>query len=148
MNDIVALLDSNVLIAALLADHQDHAASAALFEDGERSRYGIAAHSIAEAYATLTRPFPRGFAVAPADAVRALDQMRAESSLLGLTAAQTMDGIRAFAAAGGTGPRLYDRLIGEVALAHGIPAIVTWNLRHMAGLFPGLRVVTPREYRG
>jgi len=46
---------------------------------------------------------------------------------------------------GGVGPRLYDRLIGEVALAHGIETIVTWNVGHMRTLFPALVVAAPNE---
>jgi hypothetical protein len=73
----------------------------------------------------------------------ALQSLRAATVLLGLTPAQTFDAIGRYAAGGGVGPRLYDRLIGEVAVAHGLAMIITWNTSHMSGLFPGLRVVEP-----
>ena len=55
--------------------------------------------------------------------------------LLGLTAPQTFDAIRSYSQTGGVGARLYDRLIGETAVVHGIKAIVTWNVGHMQSLF-------------
>jgi hypothetical protein len=93
---------------------------------------------------TLTRLGPRApVAAAPGVAWTALQSLRAVTVLLGLTPAQTFDAIGRYAAGGGAGPRLYDRLIGEVAVAHGLAMIVTWNISHMSGLFPGLRVVDP-----
>lgn len=74
--------------------------------------------------------------------------MRAVTALVGLSAPQSFEAIRGYAQDGGVGARLYDRLIGQAAVAHDIPAIVTWNVRHMRGLFPGVRVVTPGEWAG
>jgi hypothetical protein len=73
--------------------------------------------------------------------------VRAVTALIGLSASQSFEAIRG-SQDGGVGARLYDRLIGEAAVAHDIPAIVTWNVRHMRGLFPGARVVTPGEWVG
>jgi hypothetical protein len=68
------------------------------------------------------------------------------TSLIGLTAPQTFDAIRSFAQRGGIGARLYDRLIGEAAVTHAIPQILTWNVGHMRGLFPKLTVATPKDF--
>ncbi len=68
------------------------------------------------------------------------------TSLIGLTASQTFDSIRIYAQGGGIGARLYDLLIGEAAIAHAIPRIVTWNVGHMRGLFPDLTIMTPRDF--
>ncbi|MGI8840718.1 MAG: type II toxin-antitoxin system VapC family toxin [Caulobacteraceae bacterium] len=142
-----ALVDSNVLIAALAPAHQHHAPSLALLEEPEPLAFAVAAHSYAEAYSTLTRGGQRGpFGFSPLEAMAALDSVRAASVLVGLTAAQAFDAMRDFARTGGIGARLYDRLIGEVAVMHGIGVIVTWNVRHMRGLFPNLKVVTPEGY--
>jgi predicted nucleic acid-binding protein len=65
---------------------------------------------------------------------------------LGLTPAQTFEATRRYAASGGIGARLYDALIGEAAVLHGIPDIVTWNTGHMRGLFPNLDVLTPEAF--
>lgn len=136
-----ALLDSNVIIAMLAGGHEQHGPSFALLDGG--ARFAIAAHSLAEAYATLTRP---PFAFTAAEAWAALESLRAVTDLLGLTAARHFDVVRRFAAGGGIGARLYDALIGEAALAYAIPTLITWNERHMAGLFPALSVVTPRAF--
>lgn len=66
--------------------------------------------------------------------------------LVGLTAAQTFDAVRLYAQSGGVGARLYDRLIGQVAVVHGITTIVTWNTAHMRGLFPELIVGSPADF--
>ena len=143
---IDALLDSNVVVAAVAEAHEHHAASLALFTEGASARFAVAAHSYAEAYSVLTRRSgPAPFGRSPDEAWAALESVRAVTSLLGLTAPQTFDAIKSYAAAGGVEARLYDRLIGETAIAHGVPAIVTWNVGHMRGLFPTLRVLTPGE---
>ncbi len=143
------LLDSNVLIALLAEAHEHHTASMALFSGEARFRFAVAAHSYAETYSTLTRRSgPARFDFSPDEAWAALESLRAATDLVGLTAAQTLEAVRGYAFAGGLGPRLYDRLIGEAAVAHGVPRIITWNVTHMRGLFPGLQVATPLELLG
>ncbi|MGH7154253.1 MAG: type II toxin-antitoxin system VapC family toxin [Acetobacteraceae bacterium] len=141
------LLDSNVIIAILTEAHEHHAASLALLTRRPPLVCAVSAHSIAESYATLTRASDRSlFRFTSAEAWAALQSLRAVALLVGLTPSQTFDAIGAYAANGGVGPRLYDALIGQAAVAHGIPAIVTWNIRHMAGLFPELLVATPTSF--
>ena len=144
---IDALLDSNVLIAMLVEAHEHHAPSLALLAERSDRHFAVAAHSHAETYSTLTRRGDHApFRFSAEEAWAALESVRAVTSLVGLTAPQTFDAIRGFSCAGGIGARLYDRLIGETAVIHGIPAIVTWNAGHMRDLFPALRVATPGEY--
>ena len=142
-----ALLDSNVVIAMLAEAHQHHAPSLALVTGDAPARFAMAGHSYAEVYSTLTR---RGesapFRFTPQEAWAALESVRAITDLVGLTAGQTFEAVRDYAGSGGVGPRLYDRLIGEAAVAGGVPAIVTWNVGHMRGLFPALTVSTPPEF--
>lgn len=144
---IDALIDSNVIIAALAGDHEHHAASADLFNADRSQVLSVAAHSYAEAYSTLTRRGAHApFRFTAEEAWAALESVRAVTQLIGLTPAQTFDTVRSYATDGGIGPRLYDRMIGEAAVAHGIPAIVTWNIGHMRDLFPMIDVRTPREF--
>jgi predicted nucleic acid-binding protein len=139
-----ALIDSNVIIAALAEAHEHHAPSVALFTGPRPAAFAIAAHSYAEAYSTLTRRGDHSpFRFSAEEAWAALDSLRAVTALVGLTPAQSVEAVRDYARGGGIGPRLYDRLIGEVAVAQGIPAVITWNTGHMRGLFPRLEVVTP-----
>jgi len=144
---IEALLDSNVLIAMLVEAHEHHEPSLELLAEGGNRQFVVAAHSYAEAYATLTRRGEHAvFRFSPEEAWAALESVRAVTSLVGLTAPQTFDAIRSYSRTGGVGARLYDRLIGEAAVVHGIPAIATWNVGHMQTLFPTLRVVTPEAF--
>jgi len=107
----------------------------------------VASHSYAEAYATLTRFGERApFRFTAAEAWAALESIAAVTDLIGLTPAQTFAAIRAYSQENGVGARLYDRLIGEAATAHELPAIVTWNVGHMKSLFPSLDIVTPLDF--
>ena len=142
-----ALLDSNVIIAALAEAHEHHEASTALFSRGRNDQLAVAAHSYAEAFGVLTRKGGNApFAFGPQDAWSALESIRAMTTLVGLTPAQTFDAVRAYARTGGIGARLYDKLIGEAAVMNAIPTIVTWNRRHMRSLFPDFEVLTPAEF--
>ncbi len=144
---IDALIDSNVLIAMLAEAHEHHGPSLRLLIDGRASQFAVAAHSYAEAYNTLTRRGERApFQFTPEEAWAALESVRAATSLIGLTAPQTFDAIRSYAHGGGIGARLYDRLIGETAVTHAIPQIVTWNVGHMRSLFPKLTITTPKDF--
>ena len=143
-----ALVDTNVIVAALVGNHPHHAPSALLLNDESRT-FAVAAHSVAEAYNTLTR---RGggapYRWSPADAWASLEQVAAATTLVGLTSKQTLDAVRRYAESGGVGPRLYDHLIGEVAVRAGLRRIVTWNATDLRGLLPELEVVAPEGARG
>ncbi len=142
-----ALLDSNVLIAIVAQAHQHHALSVSLLNRFRSARFAGAAHSFAEAYNTLTKDGPRAPFMEPAQSAwAAISRLRPLVAVLGLTPAQTFDAIGSYAQRGGIGPRLYDRLIGEVAVTHGIATIITWNIGHMRGLFPRLTITTPAEF--
>ena len=141
-----ALLDSNVIVAALARAHEHHAPSFALLADQE-TRFVVAAHSYAEAYVTLTRLGEHSpFRFTAEEAWAALESVAAVTDLIGLTPAQSFATIRAFSQENGVGARLYDRLIGEAAIAHDLSAIVTWNVGHMRSLFPSLDIITPLEF--
>ncbi len=141
-----ALLDSNVLVAAVTATHVHHTASAALFAEGSAGRWAVAAHSHAEAYNTLTkRSGPDPLGRSPADARKAVSGVAAVTVLVGLTPAQTLTAIERFADGGGVGARLFDFLIGEAARQAGLRRVITWNVGHFRGLFTDLRVLTPAD---
>jgi len=135
------LLDSNVLIAALVVTHPHHEDSFAVLERATVATMMVAAHNLAETYSVVTRA-TLPYKVSGATAAQAIDRMAGRLTIAILSAAQTLDAIRRFGAIG-TGPRLYDYLIGATAEAHGADTIVTWNSRDFDGLFPALRIVTP-----
>ena len=143
-----ALLDSNVVVAMLVEAHEHHRPSLALVAGGTRPELAVCAHSYAEAYSTLTRRSEHApFRFTAEEAWDALESLRAITVLVGLTPAQTFDTIRSYARTGGIGARLYDRLIGEAAVAHGVGTLITWNVGHMRSLFPSLTVSTPTAFQ-
>lgn len=142
-----ALLDSNVIIASVAEAHEHHEPSIRLFDLTPVQTFAVASHSYSEAYSILTRKAPSSpFQWSSVDALAALESMAARCSLVGLTHAQIFDAIREFAGAGGIGPRLYDKLIGQTAVVNGISAIVTWNVGHMSSLFPSIQVFDPVSF--
>lgn len=142
-----ALLDTNVIVAAVAEAHEHHAPSLALLAGRQAGSLAVAAHSYAEAYAVLTRPAAAAPFRWPAeDAWAALESVASVTRLVGLTHGQMFDAVRDYASNGGMGSRLYDRLIGEAAVQNGIGCIVTWNMKHMSGLFGNLVVIDPAGY--
>lgn len=137
-------VDSNVWIAALVAEHVHNAAARRFLRGSPASSLATAAHCLSEAYSQLTRA-SGPFCFDPRDAAEQVQLVAANVTVHSLSAAQTRDAIQRFAATRGIGPRLYDYLIGATAVAHGADTVVTWNVRHFAPLFPHLRVVTPAE---
>ena len=101
---------------------------------------------MAEAYSNLTRVGAGGFGFPPDQALAGLNDLLSELTIFALTAAQTLGAIEEFARSGGVGPRLYDKLIGQVAIIHAIPTIITLNTRHMTPLFPSLQILTPTQF--
>lgn len=142
-----ALLDSNVLVAAVAASHERHAPSLAVLTVTWPGELAVAAHSYAEAFTTLTKYGGRAqFRWSASEAWAALASVTAITRLVGLTPPQTLDAVRLYAEGGGIGARLYDHLIGQAALLSGARAIVTWNTGHLRSLFPQMTVDTPEEY--
>ena len=121
-----ALIDSNVVVAAVARMHSHHEPSIALFSQRAKGFYAVAAHSLVEVYSTLTRRGPRApLAWPPDEALAAIESVAAVTALVGLTPGRSLEAIRDYADTGGIGPRVYDRLIGETARAHGLGRIVT-----------------------
>ena len=137
------LIDTNVLVAALVADHIHHETSVECLLRLPASLTVAAAHSLAECYSTLTRI--NGLYRYPAvEAWTATANLATRIRFVALTAPQTLDAVRRFSALG-IGPRLYDYLIGASGELAGAQTIVTWNVRHFGALFPELKIVTPAE---
>jgi predicted nucleic acid-binding protein len=143
----LALIDSNVVIASIFPDHDHHNASRSLLIGATGAGFAIAAHSCAESFNILTRQggaFAYGYP--PNLTIEAINRLASSLEVLSLSSYQMLDAIRHYAASGGIGPRLYDYLIGYVAVVHAIPSIITWNVKHMAPLFPASDVVTPAQF--
>jgi predicted nucleic acid-binding protein len=138
----VILLDTNVLVAAVVPQHDHHEPSAAILL---RTReMAVAAHSLAEFVNTMTRNRHYAWSGDAVDFQIAQFEKRIE--VLALRSGQYASALREFALAGHRGPIVYDYLIGSHAMLNGIDRIISWNIRHMQPLFPTLTVLTPEQH--
>jgi predicted nucleic acid-binding protein len=136
------LIDANCLVAAVLPQHEHHAATLA---DLTRRRSAghtliVSAHAVLEAYAVLTR-LPPPHRLAPADASAVLDRNWGASESIALTGAECWRLLRQLGAAGTAGGRAYDGAIAACARKGKADEILTWNVRHFSGMQPP--AVTP-----
>ena len=143
-------LDTSVLLAGLIDfGPQSAPAQSIMHAVAEKSIAdpGTAWHCCLEFFSVATR-LPPEFRLAPADACRLIeDELFARLSVQDLPPADRQTFLRAAAADGVAGGRVYDAHIADVARAAGARVVVTDNRRHfMAALRHGLRVETPGEF--
>lgn len=138
------LIDSNCIVAATLPNHEHHAAT---LSDLSRRRaagdvFLVAAHSLVEAYAVLTR-LPAPYRLSAADALAVLDRNWRRVESVALTGAESWRVLKGAAQSGVAGGRIYDSVIAACALKAKADEILTRNVRHFA-MSPGTRAITPR----
>ena len=139
------LVDTNVLLRQLEAEHDHHRAAIAatmhLIESGE-TLY-VAAQSIAEFWSVATRPAAQnglGFGVASA-ASAAAEIERTFEVLLSDEAIVYQHWKRLIVERRVTGRRVFDARLVAVMLAHGVARLLTFNGADFAGL--GVMVIDP-----
>jgi predicted nucleic acid-binding protein len=113
--------------------------------EGETSkrRLVLAAHSLAETYAVLTR-LPPPFRLRGADARSLLEANWAKTETVHLTGPETWSALRAAEERGVTGGRTYDALIAAAALKARVDLLLTWNVKHFDPFREDLEVAAPR----
>ena len=137
------LIDSNCIVAAALPVHEHHAPT---LDDLSRRRaagqvFVVAAHSLVEAFAVLTR-LPAPYRLSAADALAVLDRNWSRVEPVALTAAESWRALKGAAQSGVTGGRTYDSLIAACARKAKADELLTWNVRHFA-MSPGTHAITP-----
>jgi len=132
--------DTNVLVAASVSEHPHHPASIARLAQYEAGGGACAAHTLAEVYSNLTR-FPKGYSVAPPDALRILEHIHDTFLIVALTPRETLSTIEVCAELGLRGAIVYDALL--IACARKIKArhIYTHNLKHFRAVAPDLAAI-------
>jgi predicted nucleic acid-binding protein len=120
-------LDSSVLVAAVLEEHEHHQRSFLALSKANRSSAFCAAHSLAEVYATLTR-YPGKQRLSAEQALLALSAFEGRLTIVALEASEYSAAIRRLAAIGITGGTIYDALIAACALRAKADVLYTWNL--------------------
>ncbi len=89
----------------------------------------LAAHSLAEAYAVLTR-LPAPNRLRSEDAIALLEANWRETPVAQLTATEVWQALRRAQRRGVIGGQTYDMLIAACALKAGATTIITWDVRH------------------
>ena len=135
-------LDTSVIVAALVEDHPHHAQATALLLAAQKKtdQVFISGHSLAEAYAVLTRtPFsPR---IYPAEAWQLLEEsILAHVQVVALNPAEYRQVIQACSINGWIGGAVYDALHIHAAQTAVCERLYTFNL----GEF---RMLAPEEFR-
>ena len=121
-------LDTSVVVAAFLADHEHHGASLEAFLDLPGEEHFCAAHSLAEVYSTVTR-LASHHRVPPDHAALFIHEMRRHLSMVELAGRQYEAAITAAARDGIVGGAVDDALILQCARKIRAETILTWNLR-------------------
>jgi predicted nucleic acid-binding protein len=123
------LLDTSCLVAAVCEWHSDHETTRHEIE--RRVAAGdtpvLAAHSLAEAYAVLTR-LPEPHRLRPKDALAVLEANWGETRLVALSGPEYRSTLRRCRDAGIGGGAVYDALIASCAKKARVETLVTWNV--------------------
>ena len=123
------LCDTTVLFAASDAAHQHHAASLKLVAGARPSRAFVAAHSLAELYATLSATLaPKIRRVE--QVVEAVEHAAHVFTLVTLPKSDYLWVLRHVASVGGRSGLIYDGLILKCAERAGVDTVYTWNTAH------------------
>lgn len=132
------LLDTSVLVAALVGQHPRHARSLACLLEARRQREGlwVSAHSLAELYAVLTR-FPVRPPITPGVARRLVQEnLLRGAHVIDLEAADYGAVGDRMADHALTGGAVYDALIVQAALKAGVDRLRTWNAADFRRVWP------------
>ncbi len=128
--------DTNVLVAAFRQNHPQHNAARPVLERikaGKDTGF-VAAHSLAEAYAVLTR-LPGSERVAPTVSWQLISKNVIDGfTLVQLTPKEYAQTLEKAASDGVEGGTTYDALILAAAAKSGADRIYTFNLRHFQAL--------------
>lgn len=127
------LCDTTVLFAASDTAHEHHAPSLDLVATARPTEAYVAAHSLAELYATLSAtPAPKMRRV---DAVlEAVEQAARVFTPVTLDDDDYLWVLRHVAAAGARSGKVYDALILKCGERAGVDVVYTWNAAHFASI--------------
>ena len=128
--------DTNVLVAAFLRSHPHHNTARPVVQrvKAGQDQGFVAAHSLAETYAVLTR-LPGGQQVAPATAWQLISENVVKNlTIVTLNSKEYAETLERAAADGVEGGRTYDALLLAGAVKSGAERVYTTNVRHFQSL--------------
>lgn len=140
-------LDTNVLVAACVAEHEHHARALSVVKsihEGKTQGF-VSAHSLLETYSILTR-LPRFPRISPGQATTLIQENIVNHfTTVALTAKEYGELVAQLGRNSIVGGQAYDVLHLECAEKCGAEQIYTFNVRHFAGLAPHLseKIVAP-----
>lgn len=140
------LLDTSVLLSAMLSDHVQHAYCQPWLAQAKAGAFNalVSGHSLAELYAVMTR-LPRSPRITPAEALQLIQENVASHTVVTLSAQDYGGLIEELAQLGVTGGAVYDAVIAKAAERAGVDLLLTLNVNHFQRVWPGgaSRVVSP-----
>jgi predicted nucleic acid-binding protein len=140
--------DTSVLVAAMAATHPAHARALPrlqLVKVGADTGVVVAAHSLAELYAILTR-LPLQPRISPTVAQQLIEQnVLAACEVVALSEAEYAALVAHLAATGIAGGATYDALILHTAAKAGVDRVLTLNVKDFRRVYPTLagQIVEP-----
>lgn len=137
--------DTNCLVATIGPWHEHHERTRSELErraDARQELY-LAAHSIVEAYAVLTR-LPSRHRLKSSDALSLLESNWSETPLVHLTGREIWKALDRGKTHGVVGGRTYDLLLAMAALKANASTLLTWNVRHFESFQDDIEVITPK----
>jgi predicted nucleic acid-binding protein len=131
------LLDTSVLISAMLSDHVHHQHSQPWLAQGKAGAFDavISAHSVAELYAVLTR-LPRTPQISPTEALKLIQENVASFTPVALSGTDYLTVIEELAKAGVSGGAVYDAVIAKAAQLAQADYLLTLNVNHFLRVWP------------
>ena len=141
-------LDTNVLVSAVVQQHESHARSLAVLErvQNEKDEGFVSGHSLAETYAVLTK-LPPPLRHTPEQALLSIEENIVKYfKVTALTGQEYSALIREVALAGIQGGTVYDAVLLKCALKSEAEKIFTLNVRHFSNIAPqnaAAKIVAP-----
>ena len=140
------LLDTSVLVSAMLSDHVQHAHSQPWLVQANAGAFDavVSGHSLAELYAVLTR-LPRTPRITPVEALQLIQANVASRTVVTLSAHDYVKLIEELAQHGVAGGAVYDAVIAKAAELADVDLLLTLNVGHFQRVWPSgaSRVVSP-----
>jgi predicted nucleic acid-binding protein len=134
------------LVATISPWHEHHERT--LSELERRADAGeelqLAAHSMVEAYAVVTR-LPSRHRLKPSDALSLLESNGGQTTLVHLTGREVWSVLRRASTRGVVGGRTYDLLLAMAALKAKAATLLTWNVKHFEPFKDDIDVITPKQ---
>jgi predicted nucleic acid-binding protein len=135
---VKVFLDTNVLVASIVAGHADHVRAFAVLERVQARKVEgvISAHSLAETYAILTK-LPAPFRHSPEQALLSIQEnILKHFKVSSLSGGDYAELLRAAALAGVQGGTIYDAVLMKSAAKEAVGEIFTLNFKHFKAVAP------------